>query len=234
MRTDEMIAYRYLRDAKIGTVEQIVNDPPDFLVDGKIAVEVRRLNQYFTSGSKREELETLAVSLRRRVDDLLNSLGPPSAGVSWFVFFRFKRPRVSWRTLEGPLRERLEAFRSGTAVDTAISVTDNFFLWLHPASGVQRYHFVMGGDLDRNAGGFPLAQLLTNLEICIEEKTQKIARVRSRYPEWWLVLIDHIARDLVDDHYRDAIRQWLRQQDRHDWDKIILVNPDDARSTFEG
>lgn len=66
------------------------NVTPDFLVDGRIAVEVRRLNQNIVSSDRSQGLETDLISLSRIVKSLALSFGPPIQGVSWFLHFRFR------------------------------------------------------------------------------------------------------------------------------------------------
>jgi hypothetical protein len=75
-----------------------------------------------------------------------------------------------------------------------------------------------------------IAEMERNLYICVTEKTKKVSRVRSKYPEWWLALVDEIGYGL-DEFDREQLRQ-LVQLD-HSWDKIILVNPLDHRRAFE-
>ena len=52
------------------------NVPPDFLVDARIAVEVRRLNQNEVTESGFQSLEEVAIPLQMRIGKLLASLGP--------------------------------------------------------------------------------------------------------------------------------------------------------------
>src|SRR4051794_11743077 len=92
------------------------NIPPDFLVGGRIAVQVRRLNQSHRSGSNLQGLEETEIPLLKRVRSLAASFGPPRTGVSWFVTYTFRRP-PSWKKLEPPLRKALGAFADGTAAD---------------------------------------------------------------------------------------------------------------------
>jgi hypothetical protein len=66
--------------------------------------------------------------------------------------------------------------------------------------------------------------------ICIEEKTRKVARVRSRYPEWWLALVDTIGYGHHDDSERADLRRLIQVND--EWDKIILVSPLDPTQGF--
>jgi hypothetical protein len=79
---------------------------------------------------------------------------------------------------------------------------------------------VPGGNTDGDSGGFVLSEPDRNIRICVAEKTKKIARVREKYPYWWLLLVDHIAFGLNGSD-REHLRQLL--QLGHSWDKIIVV-----------
>jgi hypothetical protein len=72
--------------------------PPDFLVNGVIAIEVRRLNQNYFDGTDTKGLEEVAITLWKRIEQLASSLGPPVDGESWFVDLSFTRPVESWKT----------------------------------------------------------------------------------------------------------------------------------------
>ena len=67
-------------------------------------------------------------------------------------------------------------------------MTANFKLEFHRSSIVYPTFFVFGGCGDNNAGGFVMGETVRNLRMVIAEKTRKVAKARSRYPEWWLVL----------------------------------------------
>jgi hypothetical protein len=87
------------------------NNPPDFLVDDRIAVEVRRLNQNELTGSGFRGLEEIRIPTEERIRGLLVSLGPAKSGTSWFVGYRIKRPIPPWGQVETELARRLEVFR---------------------------------------------------------------------------------------------------------------------------
>jgi len=233
MDPSEKLAYNYLTRQGFKTIvyEPDGNIPPDFLVDGRVAVEVRRLNQHKKTGRGNRGLEEVAIPLRISVRSLLESLGPPKTGESWFVFFRFQRPKERWKVLQSKLRHHLEAFRDGQQHDrTSISVSPNFKLEIFRATNVHPSFFVFGGSSDQDSGGWLLAEMEKNLEICIEEKTRKIAVARDKYAEWWLVLIDHIGYGL-DDFDRQMFRDQVRVE--HDWDKVILLDPHNHKRAFE-
>ena len=65
--------------------------------------------------------------------------------------------------------------------------------------------FVLGGSVDQESGGSIVAELEASLRIIVPEKSAKVAAFRSKYPEWWLVLTDHIAPGLNESE-RDVLR----------------------------
>ena len=76
MNNDEQIAERYLKSLDKGEVvfEPDGRVPPDFLVDRRIAVEVRRLNQHYDAGGKFRGVEQDSIPLQQSLENLLESL----------------------------------------------------------------------------------------------------------------------------------------------------------------
>ncbi|MEO8596589.1 MAG: hypothetical protein ABI759_24945 [Candidatus Solibacter sp.] len=194
--------------------------PPDFLLDGRIAVEVRRLNQIETqlqATGKPRGLEEIAIPLCNTIEDLLPSFGGPTAQ-SWYVFIRYGRPVPSKRDLVGAVRQHLTRFRECShQTGATLRVFDNFTIKLSPVGHSCADLFVMGGATDRDAGGWVIPELERNVQICINEKSEKISAIRSIYPEWWLVLIDQIS----------SGREDVINVKRDGWTKIILLDPGD-------
>ena|SRR6185437_8711310 len=206
---------------------------PDFLIDGRIAVEARRLNQNHVPkqpGMKIKGLEEQRKPIWNNVRETLLSLGPPIEGVSWYVDFQFERPAPAKRPLKRAIRRSLGAFRNneGTSPMT-ITLFENFSLTLFRAGKLYSHRFIMAGCEDRDSGGWVIPELERNLQICIDEKAEKLETFRITYPdkhpEWWLVFSDHIS-------YGTKPEESLRLQ-RHNWDKIILVDPMDHTRAFE-
>jgi hypothetical protein len=222
----ETLAKEYLSSLQPGNIvyePEGYKKPPDFAINERIAVEVRRLNQNFVSESGTRGLEEFRIPLMEHMPELLESLGPPTAGQSWMVDYRFSRPLLlSMCQLFQAIRKKLEDFRSGREEGTEFVITKGFHLRLTPLGNAHSYCFVAGPCVDRDANGFVIPKLAENLQICIQEKSRKVAGVRKKYPEWWLVLIDHI---------NDGQMESLNVQ--HDWDKVILVNPRNPKQAFE-
>lgn len=76
--------------------------------------------------------------------------------------------------------------------------------------------------MDLDSGGWIIPELERNIHICIEEKKNKVARVRTRYLEWWLVLIDYINYGMKESLHIN-----------HNWDKVILVDPRNPKHAYE-
>ncbi len=104
----------YLESLGLGRVvyQPDGNVPPDFALGGRIAVEVRRLNENeLTESGGFRGLETDRISTGRKFHALLRSLGPAKSGTSWFIGCKLKRPIPRWKEIEDDLRRELEDFR---------------------------------------------------------------------------------------------------------------------------
>lgn len=225
MNDSEELAFTYLTSLGLSPIihEPDGNIPPDFLANGRIAIEVRRLNRNRTTNSGGVEgLESSQFALLRCVKELLPTLGPPKTGQCWFVSYGFSRPLLALPKLRIEIRDTLVAFRDGQTNGCEFSIFERFSLKLTPASMKHPDCFLLGGYQDHDSGGWLVPDLELNIRICVEEKTGKIAKVRAKYPEWWLVLIDRIG-------YGE--RESLNVI--HDWDKVILVNPLNAENGYE-
>ena len=77
----EYLLHRGFRDV---VYEPDGNTTPDFLIDGRIAVEVRRLNQNEDTPNGHRGLENITIPLQAKIGALLKTLGP-SNGESWYV-----------------------------------------------------------------------------------------------------------------------------------------------------
>ena len=208
------------------------NIPPDFLVDGKIAVEVRRLNQRCFSESDEKGLEEVSIPLWNRLGKLLASFGPPSRGESWYVFYRFSRPMGTWKSLEQTIRTGLKDFvadanHSKRIVAKAQGIEVEV---IAKKSQPQISMFIMAGCSDQDSGGWLLAEMEANIRYCASEKSRKVQKFRSKYDRWWLALVDHIGYGLDNfdcEMFRDQVSV------DHNWDKILIIDPNDHKRWLE-
>jgi hypothetical protein len=220
-----MVARDYLESLKLGSLvyEPDGKQPPDFVIDGRIAVEVRRLNRHVDTLDGPCPVEDAQYALLELVRDVLKSFGPPRDGRSWFLNYQYWRPIPPYRTIKRSLIAELEDFVQCPDLGLRLSqLTDNFEISLMLAGNSHDQMFMLGAQMDFNTAGFVIPDLIKNINICSREKIKKISRVRARYPEWWLVLVDRVS---------FGVREDLRVP--HDWDKLILVSPLDEGGGYE-
>ncbi|MGZ0018805.1 hypothetical protein [Nitrosomonas sp. wSCUT-2] len=236
MDKSEQLAQQYLRSLNIGTViyEPDGNIPPDFAVGGRIAVEVRRLNQNFEfDDGSRQGLEQLEIPLWNRFKSFLPLLGPSLNGECWYVGLDFRRPLEKWKTLEPLLRSQLRAFMSQPLREqTTLHVTSNLNLDLIRSSKDHGTFFLLGASSDDDSGGWIMAEIERNLRLCIAEKEKKIEPYRSNYSAWWLVLPDYIDY-AMEDKDRSVFRSEVMPRIPHRFDRIVLLDPRDYRRAVE-
>jgi hypothetical protein len=234
MDESERIAAEYLRSVGFVDIkyEPDGNVPPDFLVEGRIAVEVRRLNQNaVTVDGKTEGLEETFFPLWQRMGRYLPTLGPSTGGECWYIGVDFNRPLESWQIVEPKIRSALLAFMAAPSrVPRTIAITEHLTIDLFSAGRSYDSFFVLGGGSDDDSGGFVIAEVRRNLELCITEKELKIEPFRKKYDEWWLVLPDHIGHGL---DIEDRRHFQLLPPVRHRWAKVVLVNPHNPSHGFE-
>jgi hypothetical protein len=236
MDSSERIVFEYLSSRGFSDVvyEPDGNVPPDFLIDGRIAVEVRRLNQHDEGSGDPRGLEEVAFPLDARIRRLLPTLGGPVDGESRFVLYTFKRPVPPWSELEESLRSHLDTFRSSANRGERrehLQIARGFAVNLIRASKPHPSFFVHGGSADHDSGGFVVAEMDRNIRICVADKARKVARVRDRYSEWWLALVDHIGYGILDDSDRRDLRELVGLSKL--WEKVLLINPLPPHNGFE-
>jgi hypothetical protein len=229
----EAQAKRYLLQLGLGPAgyEPDGNCPPDLLTANRIAVEVRRLNQHFLLDGQAMALERDSFPLLNGMRRLLESFGPPTDGLSWFVSYHFHRPVPAWKRIEKavrPVLERIDGAR--VAPEETIRPLPGFRLHLVSCSHAQASRFVLGGYTDYDSGGSLFAKLQSNIQICVDEKAAKIARYRTRYSRWWLILVDRTGLGAT---YPES--SWIlnRIQIRHDLDRLVVIHPSDSSLAVE-
>lgn len=227
----ERLAEKYLRELNIGDVrhEPDGNVPPDFVIGGRIAVEVRRLNQNYVGPDGYEGLESLEAGLLRFIENELPKFGPPEMGKSWWVFWQFSRP-LDMRALKRDLPRALEKFARSDATRTVTKhIGGSFQIEFSPANIPLENFLAVGGYSDLDSGGAVASEIIRNLNLCIAEKTDKVHHYRSRYPQWWLVFTDLIYPQLS-----PSEREKLRDHISNDqWDRIVLLDPTDPRRALQ-
>ncbi len=224
MDPTERLAEAHLKTRGFSTLvyEPDGNVPPDFLADGRVAAEVRRLNQNEQGRAELRGLEEVEIPLLKHLDALLASYGAPSKE-AWWVTIDFKRPVPRWSTLEPLVKAFLDqCVARNMQQRERRTIGPNLTLDVFPRRRRSSRTFAVAFTSDDDSGGWVIPELERNLRLCIDEKTRKVAPYRSRYAEWWLLLVDLFAFGLDEfdrQHFRNEVHI------AHTWDKVIIVNP---------
>lgn len=215
-----------LRGFKNPEYEPDGNVPPDFLLPGGIAVEVRCLNENVHTRRGPEGLAEAELPLIMGVQRLSASYGP-AAPDGWWLILSYRRPFPRWSRLKRRARAFLDRVKEGTAASQS-------FVNLHPNVQIRAMKRAGGGGSmfhlavmdDKDSGGWLLDALQRNISICIADKVEKLRPHRYKYSTWWLLLVDEIACGLS-----EADREWLQANvvAPSGFDKIIVVSALDPR-----
>jgi hypothetical protein len=234
MNRSEKLVFEYLTARKFSDIihEPDGNVPPDFVVDGRIAVEVRRLNENEKTATGHRGLEEVSKPLTALIKKALVAMGPPRYGVSWFVSYSYRRPLPPWRQLEKSLRLVLREISEHPDLGTRrVRVADKLRLSFTRATELHPNLLVLGSWSDHDSGGFVISDIAHNLRICMAEKSLKISKVVHRYPEWWLAFDDRIGYGHLDADDLNQLRKLVRLD--RPLSKIVLVNPVNPSNGFE-
>lgn len=226
MKREEELVLKYL---EANDYRNIIHEPkgqstPDFSINARIGVEVRRLNQHFTLGTSAEPLESLDYAIHNAFIESMNSFPASATRNCALVSYDFRRPLVVDKKLKQQIktvmREHLPYIdqRKTYTIDHKIDIE----FW--PASTVHDTAYVYGSSSDDNSGGFVTGNVYEALQLILQEKWAKVEPVHERYPEWWLALVDYIGYgfselDLKNFHEHPKLE--------NQFDRILLISPMD-------
>lgn len=126
MNQDEKIVEQYLLSQGYSQ-SQIVHEPdgnipPDFTVDGRLALEVRRLNQQYATNDGLTGLEEDSIPIDHMVEKTLVDLGSSNDGHYWFVSWQIRRPLAKVRIIKQDLLKLLSIV-GGANTDNIVTIT---------------------------------------------------------------------------------------------------------------
>lgn len=226
MNKEEKIAETYLINSlgfRNVVFEPDGNSPPDFSIDGRIAIEVRRLNQHYFTKDNAQGLEEDRFRLFKLIRSSLKEFNSQYKGDTYWVQIKFRRPVGKGPTVKKAIRKALTGFLNQPhAFPCDIKVINNIcfsiFCSKPPVKGTV-FQFAGGGD--EESGGFVLAQFKKNFDHCVEEKSEKIRCHYHEYASWWLILVDKIAYSF-DDREKSKIKSMVSVNSC--WEKVIVLN----------
>lgn len=234
---DEHLAEEWLKQQGHVCIERPSDDPPDFVVDGKYAVEVRRMNPIIEINGQTRGEEELRIPLERAIKKVLDEFGPPENGKGWYVSCEFDYSRLSLpktRVVQQQVREALQSFReevpelvqyrSFPEIQLECGICLDFF------PGSPKSSMFVLNDVSNGEGCWVVGETIKNLQHSINEKCAKVAEQRCRYPEWWLLLIDrflYILPQSLSDDELESVKEGLSLQKT--FSRIAVISPEGVK-----
>jgi hypothetical protein len=235
MNPEEQIAQIYLSRLSRGVPKHEPDGkiPPDFSLASTIAVEVRRLNQNYFAGVAPEGLEEQAIPLERIFRRVLSSFDPKFDGQSYYVSISFKRPLPQRaHIVANDIASALDAFLQGSRrTPCVVQAGANIELKIHPRTLANYSLFRPAMTEDEDFGGMLVRMYSQNITHCIKEKAQKVHPYKTRYPEWWLLLVDTMMAWDLEPHEVDQLRSQVTV--RGGFNKTIVIDHLGQRKLFE-
>jgi len=207
------------------------NMPPDFSIEGKIAVEVRRLNQNFFVGDEVSGLEEDRIPLFKLLEESLKKFNSRYIGNSYWISIWFGRPIPNSKDTQKVIINSLNDFLNNpTPLPCEIQATNTICLHVFESQPVEGIVFQFAGGIDRESGGFVLPEFKNNFDYCMKEKSAKIKEHYNRYDSWWLVLVDRIAYG-----FSEADQQEIKSMVSINpiWAKVIVLNSLNGNNILE-
>ena len=173
--------------------------PPDFLVENRIAVEVRRLN-WMTDDN--QGLESIEKPLSRTIlEGLQNAQRPPARCKVYvscdlfstvlppkeMVLYEIKQAANQYvATIKNALQGRSRIPHEHQELNCGMSA--HFITTQKTITGCFELMDVQAGIAE---SGLVVRDSIDNINRCIVEKTDKIQNKHHLYEKWWLVLVEH-------------------------------------------
>lgn len=206
------------------------NVPPDILLNDKIAIEVRRLNQNQIIGNRLRGLEEDEHALNGSLTRIMKKVSDKEFERSAYVAWSFSRPLTEWKIIKKSVSHILEIHKPFIEEQRKYEVDENFKLHIFPSTHKKQFQYEFGMSSDSDSGCLVVDCIYENLKLIIAEKERKIQNYKYKYSEWWLAVIDTIGYGLTN---LDQEQFHSRPRIESQFDRILLVSPlDSTRFTF--
>ena len=224
MKEEERIAKKYLENfSKDIVYEPDGKIPPDFKMDQVVAIEVRRLNKNIIVNKRRDGLEQDRCRLEKGLTEVLEEFISSVPADNYRIKLRFARPIPKIGKMKSLVKMELHKFliiRPEMPFEIKLSRIVSIILTKDPRKSTRIFHIALIADGD--SGGWTGQDYLENINLCIQEKTDRIQNHKSKYLEWWLVLVDLLMGGIGEPE-----KSWVMQHINMgpEWRKLVVIHP---------
>ncbi len=225
---DEERAKEYLDSLGYKNIEyeKIPNSTPDFLIDNKIAVEVRRLNINYITGN----IENFESQITNNIKKIISNFKCVKFDNSAYLSILLTEPKQidDKKRITKKIKEVFEEHQNFINEEKEYFVSDYLSLSFTPTEKKDTIYKIgsivspyssINSDLD------------INMQYCINEKINKINNHKdfnfNHCQEWWLILIDYVAYGMDNDDFK------LLNIDKKNFSKIIILSHGKNSTIYE-
>ena len=248
----ELRAQNWLKQQGYNDIQRPASDPPDFVVDGKYAVEVTRLGQRIMVGNDIDSKDEKQIRkpLTLLIKKVLAELGPPgNKGRSWAIDceYDFTQNWPDKKIVTDEISKVLEPLLQPYD-DSVISSmcskyrghrkhvgegTDLRYISLLLECGIRLElleftsdpaSFILSNVSD-GKGIWVAGELKKSIRNRIHDKSEKIRKQNriKKYENWWLILVDHVYY-MPMRNLSDHELSSIRDQDFDFWSRVVIVS----------
>lgn len=257
----EKLAEQWLKSQGYVDVQRPQSDPPDFVVAGRYAVEVTRLNEMLTvdDDDKHTKSETeVRIPLYKCIEKTFATLGSPgNAGKRWEITCEYdlSRPLPSCKTVRsevsGALKPLLVPYddRVISSIHTrhfdhdkhAGEISCMGFPHLCLACGIclELHHLCSSSEkfilvsVSNGKGGQVAYELKEGVEHSLRVKSKKIRdqNKKDKYSSWWLILVDNVCFAPLRILSKNEL-SFIRNQNFDFWSRVVIVSSKNLNSYY--
>lgn len=228
---DEVRAKKYLQTLEYKEVvyEPLGNVTPDFLLDNKIAVEVRRLNRNYINSEQSLSVENFEIPLVKNIKKIINIFESQAFTSSAYVSVTISKPlNIDSKTkVIKKIKKILKSHTRQVSVSKSYQISDYLKLTFTP-TGKKQTQYIFSACNENSS--WIIDELQKNLQLVINEKNKKIENNFKLYSEWWLVLVDSIIYGLDSEDFEKL--QKIKLQ-KYRFSKVIILSPKGDFKAFE-
>ncbi len=252
LNKDECWAKKWLKGQGYREILRPPSDPPDFVVDGRFAVEVTRMSQqiHIENANTSKGEEEARIPLTDCLERVLRNVGSPgNEGRSWVVNCTYDltaplpRPNAISAQVKESLGPLLNAYDEKVVFDVHSRNRDyrrhageGFcagFPHICLACGIclDLWEFSDGPsrfilqDVSDGQGFHVASELYESIRNRIQVKSDSIRerQLIDKYASWWLLLVDYVYHAPVRG-LSDHELSYLRNQNYDFWSRIIILS----------
>jgi len=228
---DEIRAKKYLQTLEYKTLEYepLGNVTPDFLLDNKTAIEVRRLNRNHINGDHLLSIENFEIPLIKNIKKIISIFDYKSYIKSAYVSITLSKPLgiESKTSIIKRVKKVLRNHIHHISDTSSYKISDYLELTFTPTDKKSK-QYIFGGC--NNHFFWVVDELHKNLQLVIDEKNKKIEKNFNLYDEWWLILVDSIIYGLDSEDFKELKNIRLN---KHRFTKVIILSPKGDFNAFE-